>query len=124
MSTPLDHAEYINLESFKRDGTGVKTPVWTAPLDGGLVVFSESKAYKVKRIRRDEKVRIARCDVRGKLLGDWIDGKAHIMEDAAQIERGYDSLKRKYGLKMRTLNFFSRLAGKIDKRAMIFIEVP
>ena len=65
----LGDARYINLESFKKDGNGVKTPVWCAPLDGHIVVFTEGEAYKVKRVRRNPKVRVAECDVRGKVLG-------------------------------------------------------
>src|SRR5271165_3970515 len=71
MATPLDSARYINLMSFKRDGAGVETPVWAAPLDGKLVVFTNRDSYKVKRIGRNPKVRVARCNARGKLLGPW-----------------------------------------------------
>ena len=123
MTTPVDNAEYISLESFKRDGNGVKTPVWVAPLDGGLVVFSESKAYKVKRIGRNARVRVARCNVAGGGLGEWYQGEARIVDDSAESRRGYDSLKKKYGYKMHTLNLFSWLGRKLDKRALIFIQL-
>ncbi len=124
MATPLDTAQYINLESFKRNGDGVKTPVWAAPLDGRLVVFTEGKAYKVKRIRNNPKVRIAKCDVRGNLLGTWYEGSARVIEDDQGFEaRAYAALRAKYGWQMRTLDFFSALAGKKKKRKVIEISL-
>jgi PPOX class probable F420-dependent enzyme len=123
MATLLDDARYINLMSFKRDGTGVKTPVWAAPLDGKLVVFTAGDSYKVKRIGRNPKVRVARCDVGGKLLGPWLDGTCAIAEDPAQQRRIMDALGRKYGLQLRVLNFFSRLAGREKRRAYLEIAL-
>jgi hypothetical protein len=124
MATPLDAARYINLETFKKNGQGIKTPVWCAPLDGRLVVFTESKAFKVKRVRNNPVVRVAQCDVRGKLLGPWYEGKARIVDEGpAYADRAYAALRRKYGVQMRVLDFFSALAGKKDKRALIEIAL-
>jgi PPOX class probable F420-dependent enzyme len=123
MATQLDDARYINLLSFKRDGAGVETPVWVAPLDGQLVVFTSRDSYKVKRIGRNPKVRVARCDVRGKLLGPWLDGTCAIVEDPVQHRRIMDALAAKYGLQFHILNFFSRLAGRDKKRAYLEISL-
>jgi PPOX class probable F420-dependent enzyme len=124
MATPLDTARYINLESFKKDGTGVKTPVWAAPLDGRLVVFTEGKSFKVKRIRNNPRVRAAECDVRGGVRGPFFEGTARIIDDDPARElRAYDALRTKYGLQMRVLDFFSGLAGKKAKRKVIEISL-
>jgi PPOX class probable F420-dependent enzyme len=123
MATPLDDARYISLMSFKRDGAGVPTPVWTAPLDGKLVVFTARDSYKVKRIGRNPKVRVARCDVRGRVLGPWLDGTCVIAEDPAQERRIMDALTRKYGLQLRILNFFAGLTGRDKKRAYLEIAL-
>ena len=122
MTTVAD-ARYINLESFKKDGNGVKTPVWCAPLDGSIVVFSEGEAYKVKRVRRNPKVRVAECDVRGKVLGPWHDGSCVVVEDPAKEERAYAALRQKYGYQMRMLDFFSGIAGKKKKRKVLEITL-
>lgn len=123
MGTPLDNAQYINLETFKKSGDGVKTPVWAAPLEGKLVVFSEGKAFKVKRIRNNGKARVAPCDVRGKVLGGWYEATARVVEgDAGFEQRAYRALREKYGWQMRMLDFFSSLAGKKNKRALIEIS--
>src|SRR5690606_13387398 len=67
-SEALRPERYINLETFRKDGSGVKTPVWFVNVGDKLGVFSNGKAYKVKRLARDPRVRVAACDVRGKLI--------------------------------------------------------
>ncbi len=121
--TPLDRERYVNLETFRKDGSGVKTPVWAAPHDGALVVFSEGKSYKVARIRRDPRGRIAGCDVRGKVHGSWYDARCSIIEDAAEIERAHAAIRSKYGVQAWFTDFFAGLAGRAKRRAWLRIEV-
>lgn len=123
MAPALAHERYINLESFKRDGNGVLTPVWCAPLDGKIVVFSAGSAYKVKRVRRNPRVRVAACDVRGKLLGPWQEGSCVIVDDPAQQERAYGALRTKYGWQMAITDFFAGLTGRKSKRAVLEITL-
>jgi PPOX class probable F420-dependent enzyme len=47
--------EYINLVTYKNDGSTVTTPVWVAPHDDSLVITSSLNAGKVKRIRNNGK---------------------------------------------------------------------
>ena len=121
---PLADEQYVNLETFKRDGNGVKTPVWAAPLDGKLVVMSADDAFKVKRLRRDPHARVAACDFRGNVRGPWLEGTGRILEDDADRERAHAALREKYGWKMAIGDFFARLAGRIGKRAYLEITVP
>ena len=123
MSTPLDNERYISLETFKKDGNGVKTPVWAAPLDGKLVVFSEASAFKIKRLRRDTRFRAAGCDMRGKVHGAWHEGKGRIVEDPIEIQRMLAALGQKYGWQMGIGNFLARLTGRLAKRAYIELSV-
>jgi PPOX class probable F420-dependent enzyme len=118
----LADEEYISLETFKRDGSGVRTPVWCAPLDDEIVIFSEAKAYKVKRLRRDDRVRMAACGVRGSVRGEWSEGLGRIVDDPEEESRAYSALLKKYGWKMRVANFFSTLSGRIDGRAVLAIK--
>jgi PPOX class probable F420-dependent enzyme len=119
MGTPLDDERYISLETFKKDGTGVKTPVWVAPLDGRLVVFTDGTSYKVKRLRNNPAFKAAPCDVRGNVKGAWYAGTARILESADEKARALDALQRKYGWQVRLLNLGSRLAGRIGRRAYL-----
>ncbi|HWX43484.1 MAG TPA: PPOX class F420-dependent oxidoreductase, partial [Blastocatellia bacterium] len=72
----LAHEKYINLETYRKDGTPILTPVWFVQQGGNVYVYSLANAGKVKRIRRTSMVRIAPCDMRGTLKGDWIAGTA------------------------------------------------
>jgi len=122
-STPLDRASYINLASHRKDGSLVETPVWAAPLSGKLVVFTLKETYKVKRIQRNPAVRVAECDVRGKLLGGWYEGSCRIVDDPEHEKRAYAALREKYGLMMRLGDVMSTLTGRIKRRVILEITL-
>src|SRR5579864_8840676 len=81
-----DH-KYISLETFKKSGEGVKTPVWFAADpsvdlsgDGALLyIYTIGNTGKVKRIRNNGHVKIAPCTIKGVPLGDPVDAKAEIV---------------------------------------------
>lgn len=95
--------KYLSLETFKKSGEGVKTPVWFAAdpvsdLSGEgarLYAYTIGNTGKVKRIRNNPRVRIAPCNMRGDLLGEWADARAEIIsgEEAAH---GMNLLNKKY----------------------------
>jgi PPOX class probable F420-dependent enzyme len=121
MGTPLDDERYINLETFRKDGSGVKTPVWVAPLEGKLVIFTAGDSYKVKRLRNNPACRVAPCDARGKVRGDWRDGTGRILEQPDDQKRAHAALRKKYGFLMGVTDFFAGISGRAKKRA--FLEV-
>lgn len=120
---PLADEQYINLETFKRDGNGVKTPVWAAPLDGKLVVMTAGDAFKVKRLRRDAHARVAACDFRGGVRGPWLEATGRILEREEDVKRAHAALRSKYGWQMAIGDFFARIAGRINRRAYLEISV-
>lgn len=123
LSARLGKESFINIESYRRDGGGVKTPVWCAELDGKLVVVTDGTSYKVKRIRRNPKVRVAPCDARGGLRGEWVEGECHIIEDAERAKRAHATLQAKYGWQFRLLDFGSWLSRRMKRRAYLDISV-
>ena len=102
----LAQSRYLNLESYRRDGTPVRTPLWFALSGDGatLYVYSRADAFKIKRIQRNARCRIAACDLRGKLAGPWLEASAAIVTgaDAAQgmalLDRRYWPWKQLLGL--------------------------
>jgi PPOX class probable F420-dependent enzyme len=120
---PLAGERYVSLETFRKDGSGVKTPVWAAPLEGHLVVLTLGTSYKVKRLRNNPQVRLAACDLRGRVRGEWHDGTALILEDPARIALAHGAIRRKYGYLSAMTDFFARLAGRIDRRAYLEISL-
>ena len=81
----LADAEYFSLATFRKNGNAVPTPVWFATAGDTYYVFSAPDAGKIKRIRLTSRARVAACDMRGKLLGDWIDAKARLVSDTEEI---------------------------------------
>ncbi len=119
----LDRESYINLVTFRRDGRAVETPVWFAARNGMLYAFSEAKAGKMKRLSNDARLRLAPCNVFGTPRGDWIEGRGRRVDDPESVTSAYDALLAKYGWLMRLTNLVSRLAGRIEGRAIIEIEL-
>ena len=111
--------KYLSLESFRKTGAPVRTPVWFAEHDGKLYIYSLADAGKVKRIRNNPKVRIAPCDVRGGGIGEWIEASARI-EDPGGYLLGMSVLTKKYGLMKRLGDFFS---GKLLGRKRVVISI-
>src|SRR5262245_23133782 len=87
---------YLNLESYKRDGAPVQTPVWFAEEQGVLYVYTLANAGKVKRIRRNPRIRLAPCTMRGTVIGPWVEAEATLV-DATTAAHGHASLRHKYG---------------------------
>jgi len=106
--------KYLNLETFKKDGTGVKTPVWfaadpSATLDSSnakLYVYTIGASGKVKRIRNNPRVKIAPCDMSGKVLGDWVEARAEILS-GTKAAHGMEMLNKKYVPWKQLLDFFA-----------------
>lgn len=114
MSEALDQfasAKYLNLETFRKTGVGVRTPVWFAQEGAIFYLYSAPEAGKVKRIRNNPKVRVAPCDIRGNLRGAWVDGLARICE-SSEAAHGQELLRKKYGWLKIVGDFFSRLRGR------------
>jgi len=115
-------ARYLNLETFRKSGVGVRTPVWFAQEPGREIfyVYSEADAGKVKRIRNNAKARIAPCTFGGDLRGAWIEARARIC-DAEEAANGQQRLRAKYGLPKILGDFFGKLRG--HKHAVLAIEL-
>ncbi|MEW6212577.1 MAG: PPOX class F420-dependent oxidoreductase [Acidobacteriota bacterium] len=112
--------KYISLESYKRAGDGVRTPVWFAVGDGVIYIYSLANAGKVKRIRNNPRVSIAPCTIGGRITGQWIEAEARIVE-GDEDALGHELLRKKYGWSKRLGDFFSRLRKR--ERAVIAIRV-
>jgi PPOX class probable F420-dependent enzyme len=124
VANALGDETYLNLASYRRDGREVRTPVWVARDGADLVVYTNGRSGKVKRIRRSGRVRLAACDARGKLRGDWVEARATLRDDPSALARGIDAIQRKYGWQAQLVMLGARLFGRWRDRAVIEIRVP
>ncbi len=108
-----DH-KYLSLETFKKSGEGVRTPVWFAadPAsdlgsdEARLFLYTIGNTGKVKRIRNNPRVKIAPCRIKGEPLGEFVDANTEIItgEEAA---RAMKLLNKKYFPWKQLLGFFA-----------------
>jgi uncharacterized protein len=94
--------KYLSLTSFRRDGTGVATPVWFVQENGRLFVKTDSDSYKVKRIASNPSVTVAACTASGRLRGEPSPAHAEILPKS-EAHRVEDLMARKYRLDRRTI---------------------
>jgi uncharacterized protein len=112
--------KYLNLESYRRNGQGVRTPLWFVEDDGALYFYTVAHSYKVNRIRNNPRVRVAPCDMRGNVKGEWAAATARRL-GGAESRRADELLNRKYGWTKRILNFFAKIRG--HERAAFAIQL-
>jgi PPOX class probable F420-dependent enzyme len=112
--------KYLNLESYRRNGQGVRTPLWFAEDNGALYFYTLADSYKVKRIGATPRVRVVPCDMRGNVKGEWVDATARRL-DVVESRRVDKLLDRKYGLVKRITNFVSKF--RVRERAYFAIQI-
>ena len=111
--------QYLNLETFRKNGAGVKTPVWFVENNGKLFIITGSESGKIKRIRNNSTVNIAPCKVGGDVLGTWVKTQARIIDDSTGIQEVDKLLDKKYGLMKKLFD----LAGSRNKQKSSAIEI-
>ena len=113
--------KYINLETFKKDGTPVRTPVWFV-IDNDLIyVITRDSTGKVKRLRNNQDVRIVLCSFKGEPKSEWIKGKAENItgDEANKIIK---LRKKKYGMFARLSGIFTSQKGNLTVYSIKMID--
>jgi len=88
-----------------------------------MVIFTNGDSYKVKRLRRNPKIRIAECGVRGALKGPWHDGTGHLVDDPTRKQSAIRALHEKYGWQMKLLDWGAQLSGSKPNWAIIAVRL-
>ena len=105
--------KYINLETYRKSGQGVRTPVWFVEMINGdgsvLYVRTSDDTGKYKRVRNNPSVQIAPCNMRGSVKGNWVKGEARIADEEEKI-KAFKMLEKKYGIIYKMTRMF--LSGK------------
>jgi PPOX class probable F420-dependent enzyme len=119
--TDVAKSEYILLTTFTKDGRPKPTPIWAAPDGDRLVVITQEKSWKVKRIRNTPRVTVAPCDLRGNPKGEAVDAVAAILDKSANGAT-YDAIGKRYGLFGKAFSVFSKLRGGMKNNVTIELK--
>ncbi len=119
--THFQSHQYLNLETFRKNGQGIKTPVWFAQEADALYVWTQADSGKAKRIRREApvSVNIAPCKADGSLLGDWMPAHAIRDDSPEAVEHVRKLMVAKYGLMFHAF----ALMGKLSKARYTTLKI-
>ncbi|WP_458316269.1 PPOX class F420-dependent oxidoreductase [Mycolicibacterium brisbanense] len=114
-------AQYILLTTFTKDGRPKPTPIWAAPVGDRLLVITQEKSWKVKRIRNTSRVTLAACDARGNPKSEAVEATARIL-DKTHNGATYEAIGKRYGLIGKAFNVFSKLRGGMKNNVSIELK--
>jgi len=117
----LEGKKYVSLETYRRNGAGVPTPVWFILQENHVFVWTISTSGKVKRMRNNPHVAVAPCTMRGEPQGPYVEGVATLSDDDSSQELR-KAFKSKYGLMLLLDRAVPRL-GKKEKRVFVSITL-
>ena len=112
---PFQNERFMNLETFRKNGTPVRTPVGFVEESGSLVVRTVETSGKVKRIRANPRVRIAPSTGRGDITGAWVDATASVLS-AAESDRTRRAIVAKYGMVWRGIELMRALRARFGRQ--------
>ena len=108
----LHNKKYISLETYRKNGISVRTPVWFVILDGVIHVVTREDTGKVKRLRNNRSVKISPCTFNGKYTGEWVSGTVTFVTDE-KFKEALNLRRKKYGFMDRVARFVSQRKGKL-----------
>jgi len=111
---PFTDQPYLNLETFRRNGVGMKTPVWFVQQGEKLYVRTIADSGKVKRIRNTSRIKVSPCKADGEPIGDWSTARGRELQSTPALDESIDRLfNMKYGERYREMTQKSVELGRI-----------
>jgi uncharacterized protein len=105
---------YLNIETFRKNGQGVKTPVWFVQDGNTLHIWTQASSGKAKRIRRDGSVKIVPSTGAGQPLGEWVPAHAESNDSLEKVDLVKSLMKKKYGFIFQVFHFLGRLRKQVE----------
>ena len=115
--------EFLSIETFRKNGSGVKTTVWFAQEGDMLYIWTIGESGKVKRIRNNARVDIAPCKRFGKVTGEWMAAQASVDDSAAAVRHVETLLLRKLGFVFAVFGLMDRLRDRLTGKQRVSIKV-
>ena len=104
--------KYINLETYKKDGTSIRTPVWFVIDDDLIYVITRDSTGKVKRLKNNQDAQIVSCSFKGEPKNEWIKGKVEKIT-GKEADIAIKLRKKKYGMSARLIGLFTSQKGNL-----------
>src|SRR5262249_12745572 len=83
--------------TYRRDGSPVAQPVWPGYDGDRAYLWTENRAYKVRRLRHNPAALIAPCSFRGRPLGPPVAVDGRILETEAERRRAEHVIRSQWG---------------------------
>ena len=105
----FEKQQYLSIETFRKNGLGVKTPVWFVREGDALFVWTDAGSGKAKRIRNNGTVKVAPSTGSGTPVGEWLPAHAAVDESPETISHLETLMKKKYGIMFHIFGFLGRM---------------
>lgn len=115
--------QFLSLETFRKNGIGVKSAVWFAQEGDMLYIWTRGDSGKVKRIRNNAQVNIAPCGRFGKVTGEWTAARASVDDSSAAVQHVVVLLRRKLGFVFIVFWTIERLIERLKGQHRVSIKV-
>ena len=115
----FEKQQYLSIETFRKNGQGVKTPVWFVQDGEVLYIWTQTDSGKAKRVRNVSKVNIAPSRGDGAPLADFVPASARRDDSPDAVKHVRGLMVKKYGL---VFHLFATL-GKLRKAQYTTIKV-
>lgn len=113
----LGDEKYLLLTTYRRDGTPVATPVWSADLgDGKAGFWTSSGSGKAKRLAHTADVLVQPCNGRGKVNEgtEPVEATA-VLVQGSEMDEIRERITAKYGFMTKVTKFLGSIAGIVKR---------
>ena len=109
--TPFLDEKYLNLETYRKNGQAVRTPVWFVIDSGVIYVTTPSTTGKVKRLTNSRNIRIVPSNMKGTPKGEWVNATAYFANES-ESSQAIKLRKKKYGIMAKLIGLSVYRKGK------------
>jgi uncharacterized protein len=117
----LADEKFVSLTTWKKNGEKVASAMWLARDGDTLVMWTPADSWKVKRLRRDNRVELTPCGRTGK-VNDGAEtsyGSAVVDADPAKTARVKELIKAKYGFEFHVITLIERIIARGSKDRVV-----
>ncbi|HLN35148.1 MAG TPA: PPOX class F420-dependent oxidoreductase [Nitrososphaeraceae archaeon] len=110
--------KYINLQTFKKNGEIVSTPVWFVLKNNEIFFRSDADSGKVKRIRNNNNIKASICDIRGNIKGQTYTGIANFQDKSR-----YNEINSLFDKKYSLVSPILKIVYKLRKINLVILSI-